>query len=1011
MAAVQQTSSNAVVSGGGKKTNFIESMEEEVRKCAEHLERRQNWKSYRSTIGRKANGFSLGLPPSTSVATPSLQSSDSNVGSRNVSYRSILPRSCRSSAADQEGRIVLSPRILPPGIESPHKSPNKSSGNSIFRFSNGLEEVQSGQFLQLQEDHSPGSSSGGGGGGSYSRGNSAPPDALPCICSGSGASSRDNSLTPLQSPQGRTPIGAVASHSYFRKSSYSSSSPPPVPPKLDTTRSRCAKSQSPASLHCSHQVLHKMEVSSYHSRDPVDPLPPTELAAATNNKDNLKELQFPSADLDLQNFPEVVIKAKSALSICSSGLCGNEVESSVDKKCFRETLRVRSVSPGITSPTPAYSTPGILPPNNSTAEAKLRDVKYLSLGDMNLYGLEMKQTPHYPIVVKSEKEEKVLLKCVANNGPKLSVDVGNEEKQDVRLNQDEVNSKAYVVETTPSEALNIDQSRSVNTKCEKELEAHLKDQPPKVKGLGRVVDDQVTKGDKDEEKWDKGGDGNFKNPPESSQNREQDILEDMEERKVEGETKAGTELKPEISEEKTGFCTGAAAKEDSISIVSASSPVQQRSITMATETSGNTVSILSSLPSPLRSSSSLYIKQEMSAGIESKISMEPSNQRAEKREDFFPETNLILTDTYEPEVKSISIRSRSARQGGKHFKVRSGPLKHVQTSTQPDVRRASEPPIMTPLLSMKVASRPRMQSEPPRSGTKLQPLAVELEVPVGVSGSMQALVEDLQRQVKEREEELLCVCHQREQENKEKDECIKKLSREAKKVERTKWELLKRARDGAERSLHLRTQLDVNEGMLRSMQGELERTRDELVSVKSANTSLRALLANLRASRACSDVAVQVDLIGGSLQRNQGMMMAYTKELSQGHDSTLEQSVNFQSTDSLDCSEREGDREGYMDSISFTENTRDITPTPGQLIANSQALGCRESRKSRKKGTIFSKMIKSNRNRRGSRNNSGSIGKCGVCACVRERVREKVYVCNSGRERRCLCMWMHVCVN
>lgn len=1008
MAAVQRSCSSVEASGSSKNANFIDSMEEEVRRCAEHLERRQNWKSYRSTLGRKYNGFTpVGPQPSSS----SFQSSGSDIGSRNVGYRSTLPRSFRSSATDQEGRSLLSPRVIPSGGKSPHESPDMSSVNHIFRFSNVLEEVHTGNYQQLHEDqHSPGD-----GGGGYPIGNSAPSDAFPCFSAGSGASSRDNSLTPLHSPQGRTPIGAVASHSHSRKSSRSSSSPPLVLPKPGKNSSRCSKSRTPPSLLCSHQVPHKNEVSSYHSRDPlelnsavdplelnsaVDPLLPTELAAAASSKNNSNELQFPSADIGLQNCNVIGIKAKSAIRVYSSGLHGSTVENSVDEEDFHETpSRVRSTSPVITSPTPAHSTSGNMPLTNSAAEARPSDVKSSSLDEaMCLHSPEMKQVALYPIIVKTEKQEKVSLKCVANTSstPILAMDVCQdilllfnadsiEQKQDVHVNQEKVNSKTSIAETTVNEVSDIDQlSGSVDRKDEEEPEALLEDQPPEENGISSAVVDELTEGEKEGE-TENGEDGNLKYPSESAQNEDKDILEEREDvEKTEWEFKPNTDLKRKVSEENTAFLvdlstrasleSGAADKKGNIGDTSASSPVQQTSVAMATQTPGNGSPALSPSPSP----SPPPIKQAMSRVMES--FSQPCDQRAEINEAFLSETTssqieAVETANYEPEVKSISLWSRNAK--GRPFRGRRGTPKIVRTSTQHEVRRASEPPETTPAPSVNGKSRPRGQSEPPRSATKLQPLVAELAVLEGASESVKAMVEELHREVREREEELVRVYCQREQENKEKEDCIKKLSREAKRVERDKWELLKRARDGAERSLHLRTLLDMKEGALHSIKGELTRTQDELVSVKSANTSLRALLAKLREAKACTDVAVQVDLIGGSMCRNHSMDLVYCKGLSQEQGDMLERTINYQSTNSLNWAEKMG----YMDSINFTDDARDITPTPGQVVENSQSLRSQVPRKSRKKGTIFSKMMKSGGMKRGSKNHVGSTGKC-VCVCV-----------------------------
>ena len=163
---------------------------------------------------------------------------------------------------------------------------------------------------------------------------------------------------------------------------------------------------------------------------------------------------------------------------------------------------------------------------------------------------------------------------------------------------------------------------------------------------------------------------------------------------------------------------------------------------------------------------------------------------------------------------------------------------------------------------------------------------------------LSSLVMELQAQLREKEEDMKVLQRRHDREAKEKDEHIKKMSKENHRLEREKWELLKRARDAAERSLHLRTQLDLKEGSFRAAQVELERSRDELVSVKSANTSLRSLLSDLRAPRSSVDMAVQVDLGGGTLRRNRSIELALTQGLSEDIDSGVERSGEFRMSSS-----------------------------------------------------------------------------------------------------------------
>ena len=97
------------------------------------------------------------------------------------------------------------------------------------------------------------------------------------------------------------------------------------------------------------------------------------------------------------------------------------------------------------------------------------------------------------------------------------------------------------------------------------------------------------------------------------------------------------------------------------------------------------------------------------------------------------------------------------------------------------------------------------------------------------------VIEQLQIQLREKEKDIDSLQTQHLMELKVREERIKKLSRQNARLEREKWDLLKRAREAAERSVSLRTKMDLQDGSLRSMQVEMDRTRDEMSSVKAAN--------------------------------------------------------------------------------------------------------------------------------------------------------------------------------
>ena len=122
------------------------------------------------------------------------------------------------------------------------------------------------------------------------------------------------------------------------------------------------------------------------------------------------------------------------------------------------------------------------------------------------------------------------------------------------------------------------------------------------------------------------------------------------------------------------------------------------------------------------------------------------------------------------------------------------------------------------------------------------------------------LIEQLQIQLREKERELDMIHSQHLMELNVREDRIKKLSRQNARLEREKWDLLKKAREAAERSVNLRTKLDINDASLKSIEVELEHKNNELSSVKSANNSLRALVKELRATKPIVDAAIQVDI-------------------------------------------------------------------------------------------------------------------------------------------------------
>ena len=125
------------------------------------------------------------------------------------------------------------------------------------------------------------------------------------------------------------------------------------------------------------------------------------------------------------------------------------------------------------------------------------------------------------------------------------------------------------------------------------------------------------------------------------------------------------------------------------------------------------------------------------------------------------------------------------------------------------------------------------------------------------SYQQQQSIDKLEKKLKEKEQEVKDIRVQYARELRSKEEKIKRLTKDTNRLEKEKWELLKRAREAAERSVNLRTKLDLHDSTLRTAQNELDRTSDELSSVKSANTSLRLLVNELRTPKDTRDTAVQ----------------------------------------------------------------------------------------------------------------------------------------------------------
>lgn len=324
------------------------------------------------------------------------------------------------------------------------------------------------------------------------------------------------------------------------------------------------------------------------------------------------------------------------------------------------------------------------------------------------------------------------------------------------------------------------------------------------------------------------------------------------------------------------------------------------------------------------------------------------------------------------ETKSIPVKSFSNRHNRSHLiKQRGGEQTQESHSKQASNIRPSKSESKIHITVSSTVDLSRIADQD-KTGEKTLPVPTEMET----KASLQLVVKDLQAQLREKSEAFDEMQQQNEKIVYEKDEEIKRLVKESHKMEREKWELLKRARDAAERALHLRTQLDTKDTTLRSFQSELEHKRAELTSVKSANTSLRALINDLRTHSKPStvDVAVQAEMIGGSLRRNRSMELAFT----QGGLSQEQEVAPFDRSSvrlsSSTMGEPWGERAGWekeAESSSLFEEGREQSSSSLPLGSVSQPDGPttsgsgRRSGRRLKKPAIFGKMKRSS-GKRGS---------------------------------------------
>lgn len=92
--------------------------------------------------------------------------------------------------------------------------------------------------------------------------------------------------------------------------------------------------------------------------------------------------------------------------------------------------------------------------------------------------------------------------------------------------------------------------------------------------------------------------------------------------------------------------------------------------------------------------------------------------------------------------------------------------------------------------------------------------------------------------LEEKETELREFIRKYEQRMAENDESIKKLASEKEDVEREKWEIIKRAREAAERSVMLQSKLDSKEKLVQKMQSDLSELRNQFASICRTRASV-----------------------------------------------------------------------------------------------------------------------------------------------------------------------------
>ncbi|XP_066296840.1 kazrin-like isoform X11 [Branchiostoma lanceolatum] len=189
----------------------------------------------------------------------------------------------------------------------------------------------------------------------------------------------------------------------------------------------------------------------------------------------------------------------------------------------------------------------------------------------------------------------------------------------------------------------------------------------------------------------------------------------------------------------------------------------------------------------------------------------------------------------------------------------------------------------------------------------------------------------------------------------ESDESIKQLILEKEGSEKEKWEILKKARDSAERSVFLRQQLDQKEGLIKKLETELSQTRLQLDQnhqhqrLSIAESSPRPETLGEASPLPAEDNHVSDDMqlslhVGDSLTPRgsmdlqlhssdgdfptpRGSMELHTPTPA---DATPRGSIEIQSPQSVDESHQSTSVEFYTPEVSLSDSVQDVTQSPIQ---------------------------------------------------------------------------------